>query len=91
MMPTAAPLVVAIAGYLALLVWMADGLRLGMAIGIVPADVSLGAAIAAQTCIVNLLGVAATCPAATWLHFFAVSRVQTGERPPVLEQVPPKT
>ena len=74
-----APLVVAIVGYLALLVWMAGGLRLGMAIGIVPADVSLGAAVAAQGYTLKLLGVVGTCLAATWLYFFTVSRLH--ERP----------
>ena len=74
-----APLVVAVVGYLALMVWMADGLHLGMAIGIVPADESLRAAVSAQTYIVKLLGVAGTCLAATWLYFFTVRRVH--ERP----------
>jgi len=74
-----APLVVAVVGYLALLVWMAGSLRLGMAIGIVPADVSLGAAVSAQTYIAKLLGVVGTCLAATWLYFFTVRRVH--ERP----------
>jgi hypothetical protein len=74
-----APLVVAIVGYLALLVWMTGGLRLGMAIGIVPADKSLGAAVSAQTYVAKLLGVVGTCLAATWLYFFTVRRVH--ERP----------
>ena len=82
-----APLLAAIVGYLALLVWMTGSLRLGMAVGIVPADVTLGAAVSAQTYIAKLLGIAGTCLAATWLYFFAVSRVQerpswrAGERP----------
>ena len=74
-----APLVVAIVGYLALLVWMTGGLRLGMAVGIVPADVTPGAAVSAQAYTGKLFGVVGTCLAATWLYFFAVSRVH--ERP----------
>ena len=74
-----APLLLAIVGYLALLVWMTGGLRLDMAIGIVPADESLGVAVSAQTYIAKLLGVVGTCLAATWLYFFAVSRLH--ERP----------
>ena len=74
-----APLVVTVVGYLALLVWMTGNLLLGMAIGIVPADESVGVAVSAQTYVAKLLGVAGTCLAATWLYFFTVSRVH--ERP----------